>query len=120
MVHTIQTEKKENPDKELKPFIASLKQVTEKRFEILNSLNSAVMHSGLVTLGKGECIGEHSTGSHEELIVILEGEGEIEAEGNGRKKIKKGEAAYNPPHTKHNVYNTNSETLRYIYIVAKV
>jgi quercetin dioxygenase-like cupin family protein len=119
-MHTINMEKKENPEKELKPFVLSFKQVMEKRFEILNSCNSAVMHSGLVTLGKDECIGEHSTGNHEELIVILEGEGEIEAEGNGRKKIGKGEVAYNPPHTKHNVYNTNPEVLKYIYIVAKV
>jgi quercetin dioxygenase-like cupin family protein len=120
LVHTIQTEKKDNPDKKLKPFVISLEQVNERRFEILNSVNSAIMHSGLVTLGKDECIGEHSTGNHEELIVIIEGKGEIEAEVNGRKKIGKGEAAYNPPHTKHNVYNTNSEVLKYIYIVAKV
>jgi quercetin dioxygenase-like cupin family protein len=117
-MHTIHTEKPEH--KKLNPFVLALPRSSENRFEILNSLNSAGMHSGLVTLGKNESIGEHSTGEHEELIVVLEGEGEIEAEGNGRKKIKKGETAYNPPHTKHNVYNTNSEVLKYVYIVAKI
>jgi len=120
MMHTINTDKKENALTEFKPFVLSLPQSSEGRAEILNSRNSAVMHSGFVSLGKNECIGEHSTGSHEELIVVIDGEGEIETEGNGRKKIKKGDVAYNPPHTKHNVYNTNSGTLKYIYIVAKV
>jgi quercetin dioxygenase-like cupin family protein len=78
------------------------------------------MHSGLVTLTKGECVGEHSTGNHEELIVVLSGSGEIEAEGNGRKKINKGETAYNPPNTRHNVYNINDNLLKYIYVVAKI
>jgi quercetin dioxygenase-like cupin family protein len=100
--------------------VLSLPQAAEKRFQILNADNSAVMHSGMVTLVKDECIGEHTTGEHEEIIVVMEGEGEIEAEGNGRKKIKKGEVAYNPPHTKHNVFNSGADVLKYIYIVAKV
>lgn len=120
MIHTIKTPEKEYNEKELKPFVLPLPEFSDKRFEILSSRNSAVMHSGLVTLGKDECIGEHTTGEHEELIVIIDGEGEIEAEGNGRKIIKKGEVAYNPPHTKHNVCNLNNEVLKYIYIVAKV
>jgi len=44
----------------------------------------------------------------------------VEAEGAGRKPVKKGEVAYNPPHTVHNVYNVNDELLKYIYVVAKV
>jgi quercetin dioxygenase-like cupin family protein len=118
-MHTIKTENNKSIGKELKPFVLPLPE-TGKHFEILSGNNSAVMHSGLVTLAKGECVGEHSTGEHEELIIILEGSGEIEAEGNGRKKIKQGETAYNPPNTKHNVYNTNDEELKYIYVVAKI
>jgi len=119
-MHTIHTEKIESVKKGLKPFVLPLPQNPGKHFEILSGSNSAVMHSGLVTLEKGESVGEHSTGNHEELIVVLDGSGEIEAEGNGRKKIKMGETAYNPPNTKHNVYNFNDEVLRYIYIVTKI
>ena len=28
--------------------------------------------------------------------------------------------AYNPPHTRHNVFNTWTEPMRYIYVVAPV
>ena len=118
-MHTINVDKGSDKEKVLKPFILSLPAPIEKRFEILNSHNSAVMHSGQVTLAKGECIGEHSTGGHEELIIILEGEGEIESEGLSRSKITAGQVAYNPPFTKHNVFNTGTQVLRYIYIVSK-
>ena len=118
-MHTINTENNKSTKKELKPFVLPLPK-NDKHFEILSGDNSAVMHSGLVTLLKGECVGEHSTGNHEELIVVLEGYGEIEAGGNGRTKIKKGDVAYNPPDTKHNVFNFSNEVLRYIYIVAQI
>jgi quercetin dioxygenase-like cupin family protein len=102
-----------------KPFIVNLNSGDSKKFPVLDSGNSYSLHSGLVTLNKDENIGEHTTGSHEELIIVLEGEGEIEAEDAGRKKIIKGDAAYNPPETKHNVYNFNEHPLKYIYIVTK-
>ncbi len=117
-MHTIKTEK--NTEAKPKPFVMTLPLLEQKRFEILNGNNSVIMHSGFVTLAEGECIGEHSTGEHEELVVVLEGSGEIEAEGNGRNEIKRGEVAYNPPHTKHNVYNTGNEALKYVYIVSKI
>jgi quercetin dioxygenase-like cupin family protein len=119
-MHTIHTEDNNTEKKELKPFVLSFGQTSRKHCEILNGNNSAVMHSGLVTLAKDECVGEHSTGNHEELIVVLDGSGEIEAEGNGRKKINQGETAYNPPNTKHNVYNFNDKALKYIYVVTKI
>ena len=117
-MHTIKTEK--NTEAKPKPFVMALPVSEQKRFEILNGNNSVIMHSGFVTLAEGESIGEHSTGEHEELIIVLEGSGEIEAEGNGRNKIKGGEAAYNPPHTKHNVFNTGKDELKYVYIVSKI
>lgn len=101
------------------PFSKAIPVDTADRFSILGKDNCNVMHSGFVALKKGECIGEHSTHGNEELIIILEGEAEVEAEGAGRKPVKKGEVAYNPPHTKHNVYNVKDELLKYIYVVAK-
>lgn len=102
------------------PFTKSIPVDSDGRFTILGSENCNVMHSGFVTLKKGECVGEHSTNGNEELILVIDGEAEVEAEGAGRKPVSKGEVAYNPPHTKHNVYNMKDELLKYIYVVAKV
>ena len=78
------------------------------------------MHSGMVVLQKGENVGSHSTGPYEEVLVILEGSGEVEADGFGRKEVEKGCIAYIPPETRHNVFNPGEQELRYIFIVAKV
>ncbi len=88
-------------------------------FEILGEGSAYRMRSGLVTLESGKDAGEHSTGEYEELIIILEGRGELESEGLGRRPISRGLVAYNPPSTRHNVFNTGDELLRYIYVVSK-
>ena len=77
------------------------------------------MRSGLVTLQGGGNVGEHSTKDHEEMLVILEGAGEVEAEGHGRRPAQAGQVVFIPPRTTHNVYNTDSAPLRYVYIVAR-
>jgi quercetin dioxygenase-like cupin family protein len=102
------------------PFILDLPNDTAKHFEILNSSRSIKLHSGMVCLMPGQDVGNHTTGDHEELLVILEGRGELEAEGLGRKPIVSGQVAYNPPKTTHNVFNTGTDNMRYIYIVTKV
>jgi quercetin dioxygenase-like cupin family protein len=102
-----------------KPFVRTLPTDQSEYYEILGKSNAVSMHSGLVTLEPGKDVGKHSTESYEELIVVLDGEGEIEADGVGRTKIQKGQIAYNPPQTEHNLFNTSSRPLRYIYIVAK-
>ena len=100
-----------------KPFTISLP--TENGYvEILGSSNCVAMQAGRVVLLPGQDCGKHSTGDHEELIVVLRGEGELEVEGAGRTKISAGMVAYNPPQTEHNVINTGIEPLAYIYIVA--
>ena len=88
-------------------------------FEILNESNAARMRSGLVTLQPGEECGSHNTEDYEELIVVLEGYGEVETADTGKRQIKKGQVAYNPPETEHNVRNTGTDQLRYVYIVSK-
>jgi mannose-6-phosphate isomerase-like protein (cupin superfamily) len=102
-----------------KPYIRTLPTDKSEYFEILGKSNAVSMHSGLVTLAPGKDVGKHSTENYEELIIVFDGEGEIEADGAGRMKIKKGQIAYNPPQTGHNVFNTGFEPLRYIYIVAR-
>jgi quercetin dioxygenase-like cupin family protein len=88
-------------------------------FEILDGSNAVQMRSGLVTLRPGEDCGSHSTEDYEELIVVLEGCGQIESEGKNSRQISKGQVAYNPPETVHNMRNTGTELLRYVYIVSK-
>lgn len=88
-------------------------------FPILSPPGSVTMRSGLVTLQSGGNVGEHSTKDHEEMLVILEGAGEVEAEGHGRRPVQAGQVVFIPPRTTHNVYNTDSAPLRYVYIVAR-
>jgi mannose-6-phosphate isomerase-like protein (cupin superfamily) len=104
----------------LKPFVKELPSDKTDYIEILTSSVAVNMRSGYVSLKRGESVGEHSTGDNEEMLIILEGEGEIEVGGIEREKIKQGQIAYNPPNTKHNVYNTNSPILRYIYVVTGI
>lgn len=80
---------------------------------------TAGMRSGVVVLGPGESVGRHSTGSREELIVILEGKGEVRLEGAGPLVVEAGMAAYLPPATAHDVVNRGEAPLRYVYVVAE-
>jgi quercetin dioxygenase-like cupin family protein len=101
------------------PFVKSLPADSKSHFEILTKAEALVLRSGMVTLKPGDNVGSHNTEDYEECIIVLEGSGEIEVEGLGRQKITARQAAYNPPHTQHNVYNTGDHVMRYIYIVAK-
>jgi mannose-6-phosphate isomerase-like protein (cupin superfamily) len=98
------------------PFIVSLS--SREGGSIVKSPKSISIRSGLVILRSGENVGAHDTGDHEELIVALDGRGEVEAEGLRDTTFDKGCVAYIPPHTRHNVFNRHTEPLRYIYIVA--
>jgi quercetin dioxygenase-like cupin family protein len=106
--------------KNLLPFVLSLPDDGIKYHEILKSTQSATMRSGLVTLQSGQDVGSHTTGKHEELLVILDGVGEVEVERHGRQRIQNGCVAYIPPATQHNVFNVDTQPLRYLYIVSRV
>lgn len=80
--------------------------------------DSSALRAGLVMLSPGAECGEHTTGSHEELIICLDGDGELYAEGLGTARLAAGYVAYNPPHTRHNVRNTGTAPLRYVFAVA--
>lgn len=74
--------------------------------------------SGLVTLKPGESVGAHSTYSSEEVIIVLEGKGQLKIVNNPPLIMEYGKIVYCPPHTEHDVKNTGTETLKYIYIAA--
>ena len=105
--------------KKLNAFVKSLPVDSTEYFQILGENQTRTMRSGLVTLKSGENVGEHSTKSYEEMLVILNGKGEAEIVGSERIKIKKGQIVYIPPNTTHNVFNNGDSILQYIYIVAR-
>ncbi|MGH9745628.1 MAG: cupin domain-containing protein [Candidatus Acidiferrales bacterium] len=78
------------------------------------------MRGGAVKLKTGESVGWHSTGEHEEALVILHGAGAVNIDGQADVVVHERMLAYVPPRTKHNVTNTGTETLEYAWIVAAV
>lgn len=75
--------------------------------------------SGLVTLAPGKSIGVHNSGSNEEMLVPLEGQGELRFADHPAVVIKPGLITYAPAHTEHDVINTGTGRLRYIFITAR-
>jgi len=79
----------------------------------------AGMKSGLVVLAPGKSVGKHSTKDHEEMVIVLEGTGQMVLANGKRVDISPAAAAYSPPGTEHDVINTGSGLLRYIYVVSE-
>jgi mannose-6-phosphate isomerase-like protein (cupin superfamily) len=79
---------------------------------------SVTMKSGLVVLVPGASVGKHTTGQHEEMLVILEGQGKMDFRDGSSLDVKANHALYCPPQTEHNVTNTGHGVLRYVYVVA--
>lgn len=88
-------------------------------FEIVKPPKSRGLRSGLVTLAPQKSVGKHPTGDYEELVVVLEGQGEMTVIGGEKIQFSKGEVLYAPPHVEHDVLNTGIVPLKYIYVVAK-
>ena len=78
---------------------------------------TVTMRSGYVVLAPGKSVGEHSTESYEEAVIVLEGDGEMVIAGGPTLCLTAWSVAYCPPGTKHNVTNTGKSTLRYLYVV---
>ena len=66
----------------------------------------------------GESIGWHSTDTNEEALVILHGSGVANIDGHPDIPIHEKMLTYIPSATKHNVTNTGSQTLEYVWLVA--
>lgn len=81
---------------------------------------SVNLHAGYVVLSPGESVGEHSTGSAEEMLIPLSGMGELRIPGLAPIAIQLGCVLYNPPRALHDVVNTGDQPLRYIYVVAGI
>ncbi len=75
------------------------------------------MRSGRVHLKPGEACGQHSTKHHEELLVFLTGQGRLQIGDRDYFAVGAGKTVYIPPETLHDVYNSGSEALTYVYCV---
>lgn len=81
--------------------------------------DSITMRSGVVTIKPGQSVGLHTTASNEELIVVLQGAGTATIAGRDPFNFDTKSAVYIPPQTEHDIKNTGSTILKYIYVVAK-
>lgn len=79
---------------------------------------TAGMRSGFVRLQPGATVGWHTTGKNEEALVILHGQGEALIDGQAKQPFVAPAFVYIPPATRHNVLNTGTEPLEYVYVVA--
>ena len=78
------------------------------------------MRGGSVRLKRGESVGWHSTGQNEEALTILSGSGAANIEGHADVPLHAKMLAYIPPGTRHNVTNTGTQVLEYVWVVAPV
>jgi len=76
------------------------------------------MRSGRVYLQPGTNCGQHSTKDHEELLVFLSGQGLMLIGDQDSFQVGEGKVCYIPPNTVHDIKNTGSKPLIYIYCVA--
>jgi len=100
--------------------LINLNKKVSKHLPILTGQpDNYCLQAGLVTLQPKKSVGKHSTENYEELLIVLAGKGKVEITGRRSIPIKPNLAVYHPPHTEHNVINTGTEPLKYIYIVTK-
>jgi quercetin dioxygenase-like cupin family protein len=81
---------------------------------------TAGMRGGSVKLKPGESVGWHSTASNEEALIILHGSGVAKIEGHADITLSEKQMGYIPPATRHNVTNTGTEMMEYVWVVAPV
>ncbi len=77
------------------------------------------MRSGYMVLAPSKSVGKHSTRAYEEAVIVLAGKGEMRITGGPTLELSAVSIAYCPPMTEHDVVNTGSDTLRYVWLVAK-
>ena len=78
---------------------------------------TASLRSGLVVLEPGKAVGRHTTGNNEEILIVLAGAGEFRLEKETLPLVA-GTALYCPRDRAHDVFNTGSTVLRYVYVTA--
>ncbi|GAH77637.1 unnamed protein product [marine sediment metagenome] len=106
--------------KDMKVCIIDLKNDTEYQKLLSGKPQTCGMQSGRVCLQPGETCGQHSTNQNEEMLVFLSGQGLAIIGENDSFQVGKGKVSYIPPNTTHNIKNTGTEPLVYIYCVTPI
>ncbi len=101
-----------------KVFIEKLNNNPEYQKLLGGEPQTCGMRSGRVYLEPGKECGQHSTKANEEMLIFLAGNGEAIIGQNEKHEVGVGKISYIPPHTDHNIVNTGSKPLVYIYCVA--
>jgi len=81
---------------------------------------SSGIKAGHVVLKGGENVGSHSTGEREEVIIVLKGRGEARISKDEILKIETDTVLYIPHETEHDIKNTGTENLEYIFVTSPV
>lgn len=101
-----------------KVLIIDLNDKTEYQRLLDGKTQTCGMRSGRVYINPGQSCGRHSTEQHEEVLVFLSGQGLLLIGEQDSHRVGEGKVSYIPPHTLHDVKNTGTEPLIYIYCVA--
>jgi mannose-6-phosphate isomerase-like protein (cupin superfamily) len=80
---------------------------------------TVTMRSGSIVLLPSQNVGRHTTGNNEEVLVVFSGSGEMRLADGTILNLKPYAILYCPPDMEHDVFNTGSEPLRYVYVVAR-
>ena len=104
-----------------RPTVVALNSASREYVPVLDGPpRSYTMRAGLIELAPGKSVGRHSTERYEELVIVLEGRGEMLFADGSKLPAVANSAVYCPPETEHDVVNTGTGALRYVYVVSKV
>jgi mannose-6-phosphate isomerase-like protein (cupin superfamily) len=89
----------------------------EGRKSLLKQPFSLRLRAGSVVLAPGENVGEHTTSSREEALIVLSGTATVECKGE-KFAVPHHHLAYIPPEALHNVFNETEAPVEYVYLTA--
>jgi len=101
-----------------RPFVRNLEDPCDYHILLTGRPQTFGMRSGRVRLAPGKSIGLHNTKDNEELLVFLSGSGVALIGQETRLQVAVGKVAYIPPQTPHDIRNTGTEPLVYVFCVA--
>lgn len=105
--------------KDIKPVFFIQHLASDNKYQpLLESFkNSIGLEAGRVIKTKGESGEKHSTKIYEEILIVLEGKGYIEIEGD-RHSLSEGDVVYIPPQKEHQLGNEKNKRFEYVYVAA--
>ena len=103
-----------------KVIVIDLNETAEYQRLLEGGPQTCGMRSGRVYLQPGQACGRQSTEQKEEMLIFLSGRGMLLIGEKESFQVGWGKVSYIPPHTVHDVENTGTEPLVYIYCVAPV